>query len=369
MPFFLRRPVLLVRGAVVDRDEPDLARLRSLRDPERFAWAILPHVARSFAASVLFLPYRQALPALIGYLYTRIVDTYEDMVPDPAQRAAAFAWFATRFSTGRLSDAGPLVEVVASNPRQEVDRLLVERHGLVDRLYLDLPENDRAQVAALVSAMAANMQRWSDTFAAQGGVLETEQQLRRYCDDVIGGPARFAMSLVIHRPLTEVQSRRIATISEMVQLANVTRDIEEDLSRGIGYDVSLRPYVGAGSIDPDTREHVRRVREELLVRALRCVPAYGRLLGDLSLSAFSPARGSAVLLLLFTDRHYRWCAAEVGHRPWRGAESTLRLLAVAVVSVLSRKWARRTVRRVERNFLGAADAIDIERSEALGTGH
>ncbi len=358
MPFPIRRPLLLIRGTLLNREEPDLARLGSIEDPERFGWAILPHVARSFAASILLLPHTQAKTAMVGYLYSRMLDTYEDMVPDHDQRIEALRWSATRFSTGDLTVAPPPVEVSAASPRQRVHRLLVERCELVDRLYGGLGEDDQAKVAALVTAMAASMQGWSETFTRQGGVLDTAQQLEQYCDDVIGEPARFAMALAVPDPLSDSDRRHTETISEMVQLANVTRDIEQDLQRGIAYHPSLRPYLGRDPQHTDVAAPIRRVREELLVRALRDVPAYTQLLESLSLPIFSAARGSAVLLLLFTDRYYRACAVRAGHDPWRGANSTTRLLLTSLLSVVSRRWAHRTVRRVETRFLAAAQAIE-----------
>ena len=358
MPFSLRRPWLLIRGTFVNREQPDLAHLRSLQDPERFAWAIIPHVARSFAASIVLLPHARAQVALVGYLYARMLDTYEDMVPDFEQKIGALRWFAERFSTGTMTGLAPPVEVSAASARQEVDRLLVERRELVDRLYATLPESDQVRIAGMVTTMATSMQGWSETFAGQGGVLETEQQLSQYCDDVIGEPARFAISLLVHESLSDSQRRSTSTISEMVQLANVTRDIEKDLERGIGYHPSLRPFLGETPDHADAREQVRKVREELLVRALKCVPAYRRLLEDLSLPAFSAARGSAVLMLLFTDRHYRACAVATGHQPWRGRNSTLLLLLASLLSVVSQRSANRILRRVERRFLGAAETIE-----------
>jgi phytoene/squalene synthetase len=287
-----------------------------------------------------------------------MLDTYEDMVPDMEQRIGALQWFAERFSTGSVTGPAPAVEVSAANQRQEVDRLLVERRELVDRLYATLPESDQARIAGMVTAMATSMQGWTETFARQDGVLETEQQLSQYCDDVIGEPARFAISLVVHEPLSDSQRRSTSTISEMVQLANVTRDIEKDLERGIGYHPSLRPFLGVVPDQPDAMEQVRQVREELLVRALKCVPAYRRLLEELSLPAFSAARGSAVLMLLFTDRHYRACAVATGHKPWRGRNSTAMLLLTSLLSVVSKRWAYRILRRVESRFLGAAEKIE-----------
>ena len=41
LPFFIRRPWLVLRGTFVTRDRPDLAGLAAIDDPEEFVWAIL----------------------------------------------------------------------------------------------------------------------------------------------------------------------------------------------------------------------------------------------------------------------------------------------------------------------------------------
>ena len=207
-------------------------------------------------------PRLRPAPPVLGTCNARTLDTYEDMVADPTQRTEGLQWFATRFSTWVLAVVAPKVEMAATNPREEVHKLLVEQCELVDRLYARLPESDRAKVAVLITEMAASMQRWGATFASQGGTLETDEQLARYCDDVIGEPARFAVALMVRGPLSESQHRRVSTVSELVQLANVTRDIERDLEHGVGYHPGVKPYLGEPATDRYTQEQVRGVREE-----------------------------------------------------------------------------------------------------------
>ncbi|NQV05124.1 squalene/phytoene synthase family protein [bacterium] len=354
LPFLVQRPILLVQGMLLDRREPDLDHLKAIEDPERFGWAFLPHVARSFAASVVWLPKAAARAARVGYLYARMLDSYEDMVPDHEQRIAGLRWFATRFATLDLSQPPPRVDLVAANRREEVDKLLVERCALVDHLFLDLPDTDRDRVAVMVTAMASSMERWGAVFAAQGGVLQTTEQLDRYCDDVIGEPARFVTALTVRRELTEPQSKQLSDVAVFIQLANVTRDIERDLERGVAYHPSLQPFLGRSA--DEASEPIRRVRRQLLMRALRRAPSYTRLMNDLPLPGISAARGAGVVMLLFTDRYYRSCAVRAGHESWKGPHSTLRILCSSLLAVLSPRWTRRVGRRVEKLFLAAADA-------------
>ena len=88
-PFWLRRLALLLEGFRVDRDSPDIPALQALEPAERYVWGVLPHAARSFAPCILALPSTMALPAALGYLYCRILDTHEDLIEDESNRRVA----------------------------------------------------------------------------------------------------------------------------------------------------------------------------------------------------------------------------------------------------------------------------------------
>jgi hypothetical protein len=150
-------------------------------------------------------------------------------------------------------------------------------------------------------------------------------------------------------------------VGEMVQLANITRDVEKDLRRGIAYDASLRDDVGRTDSDPALAERCRAVRERLLRMAVARVPAYSRVVDAIGLPRWSVARASAVLMLLFTERYFRSCARRVGLAPWEGPDTILELLVRTMRASLSRRIARREIERIERAFLAAANADSYAR--------
>lgn len=349
VPFALRRPWLLLRGARADRDRPDFDRLAAIDDPMSFVWAILPYAARTFATSILMLPAAQARTAAVAYLYCRMLDTYEDL-GDDADREAALETFAARMKT---LGPPPPVPTTARDDRDRVHLLLVERCQLVDRAYATLPGADRQGVAELVQAMADGMVWSSRRFAEQGGVLVDAEQLSRYCHHVIGEPVLFALLLTVEADLTAEQRRDALAASELIQLANITRDVERDLARGIGYHPSLLPHLGS----TDAAGPVSEARRHLMAHALPHAPAYTRLAEQLATERFSPARASAVLMLLHTDRHYRWCARQIGYPEWRGPDRTGTIVLASLLAAFSRRWSQRVMRRVEHDFLSAAKAI------------
>ena len=350
VPFALRRPWLLMRGALADRDQPDLDHLAAIDDPMGFVWAILPHAARTFATSILMLPAPEARTAAVAYLYCRMLDTYEDLGND-ADCGAALEMFAARMKT--LEPPPPAPTTTARDGRDRVHLLLVERCSLVDQVYATLPGADRQCVVDLVQAMADGM-AWSlRRFAEQRGVLIDTEQLSRYCHYVIGEPILFTLQLVGKADLTAEQRRDALAAAELIQLANITRDVERDLARGIGYHPSLLPHLGS----TDAAGPVREARRHLMAHALPHASAYTRLAGQIAPARFSLTRASAVLMLLHTDRHYRWCARRIGHPDWGGPDRAGTILLASLLAAFSPRWSHRVMRRVEQNSLCAAQSI------------
>jgi phytoene/squalene synthetase len=329
-------------------------RLASIRDPGRFVWAILPHAARTFSACIVMLPDRLAVPAAVAYLYCRILDTYEDLLPDPARREALAA-AADRLESIAVGERPPPAPRVgrdrASDGRDAAHVLLVERTGLVDQVALDLPGTVRGLVRDLVREMATGMAWSSERFAEQGGALRDAGQLDRYCWNVLGAPIGFCTRLFrwdrsgdAHLP--PGLRDEAAAVGSFLQLANVTRDLEKDLRRGVAYDPALAADLGGDAqADPGLATRIRRVRSCLLDRALDRAPAYLRLVESLEFPRLSLARASCVLMLLFTERYYLGCARSVGRGvpgPPRGrAWPLLR----ALPALLSGRAARRDLAR------------------------
>ncbi len=347
----------LLRGLTVDRRRPDLDSLARETDPDRFVWRILPHAARSFAASIVVLPDEQARASAVAYLYCRMLDTYEDLIDDPRSCSDELKRFADRLDSPYPDSPTSLPANAARDDRDRVYLLLIERCALVDAVFATFDSQVQAQIRSLVRSMAEGMAWSTAAFDRQGGVLEDESQLALYCRNVIGYPALFTLDQVSDREIPDPAREDALLVSEMVQLANVTRDIERDLERGVSYHPALTPYLGTTGYEAGTQAVVREVREQYLAMALGRAPAYRRLFEGLELGGTAPVRIAAVLMLLFTDLHFRGCAAMTGHSAWRGPSGRLQVVASSVPAMVSPSWAAHTVRRVERDFLGALVAM------------
>ena len=365
------RAYLIARNLLTSRERPDLERLSAVGDPEQFVWSILPHAARTFSACIALLPRRLALPAAVGYLYCRMLDTYEDLVPDHAQRDAALHGFAERLDHAgddSLAAAPPIDAALDRDDRDRAHLLLVRRAALVDRVFLSLSPATRAVVRDLVHDMAQGM-RWSSaTFEADGGVLDGEAHVAQYCRNVLGNPVVFSVRLMRlaagrNAELDAAEREDAMLVGEMVQLANITRDVEKDLARGIAYDGALRhdlgrdPRVPPDATDAALVQRCRDVRARFLKLALERAGSYRRMMAAMPLRPLSGARASALLMLLFTERYFRSCARRIGAPGWNGPDHTILLLQRAVLAAFSRRRTERELSRIEREFLSAAAGI------------
>jgi phytoene/squalene synthetase len=359
MPFALRRPVLLARDLVVRRSRPDIAKLESVRSAEAFVWTILPHAARTFSACIALLPAPLARAAAVAYLYCRTLDTYEDLVPTASDREASLRAFAARFAPGGAGVSGeapPIDPGFALDARDRTHVVLVNRCALVDEMFRRLEPEARGIIVDLVRGMSEGMIWSSATFERQGGVLENDEQLSRYCRYVLGLPTLFAVRLLrLHHggsaSIPDALHEDTMLAGEFIQLANVTRDIEKDLARGIAYHPALRDLRGRSDLEGiEERERVRGVREALLLRALSLAPAYTRMAESIDFPGVSFGRGSTLLMLLFTDRYYRTCARRVGREPWPGPRWGASVLLRALPAIGSRRAARRILHASERRF-------------------
>jgi hypothetical protein len=60
-------------------------------------------------------------------------------------------------------------------------------------------------------------------------------------------------------------------------------------------------------------------------------------------------------MLLFTSRYFSNCARRVGLTAWRGPRSAAALWLHTFPAFVSRRWTLRTLTRIERDFLCAAN--------------
>ena len=292
-----------------DRHRPPLEQLDAEDDPERFLWRILPHAARTFSLCIVFLPPRMVRALAIAYLYCRILDTYEDLADGVEAKTASLRRFVLRFDLPAEAMGPPLRldPALAGDDRDRAHVLLVNRVERVDAVFRGLPVEQQQAIRRLVRRMGDGMIWSSDVFDRQSGGLRSGGQLSRYCWNVLGTTMLFAEEMQrldagLGAELEDERWRVCARAGEAIQLANITRDVDKDLLRGIAYHPELEP-TGAD------RGPVDRCRHELLLRAIARGKALQLLVEGMPFPRISRARGAAFLLVLTTYAYYRKACA------------------------------------------------------------
>jgi len=351
----------LLENLRADRRRPPLAQLDAIGDGERFAWSILPYAARTFSFCIALLPRRTARPLAVAYLYCRMLDTCEDLPRDAAAKEAALRAFVDRFEAGDAgADApGPAPVLSADLARDERDRvylLLLARADRVDRFFLLLPAPQRAIILRLVRRMGEGMLWAVRTFAAQGGALDGQQQLARYCFEVLGNPMLFAeeMQRLEMRLDPEVGAERralAAEVGEAIQLANVARDLEKDCDAGVFY---LRALMEAPAAERPAA--IAAARLALLRRAVVVGRSFRLYMAGIPSPRVSLARGAGLLMALFTLAFWQGTARRLALPIFPDELRVTRMRALRMVarSVSSRRGNDVVLAQIERSFGEAA---------------
>ena len=138
-------------------------------------------------------------------------------------------------------------------------------------------------------------------------------------------------------------------VAELIQLANITRDIEKDLRRGVAYHPVLKPHLGLDGAD-EAAADVATARHDLLLLGSRRAASFRRLVDGVGLPRLSSARAAAVLMMLFTGRHNRDYSNN-GERTWSTPHSFAMMILVSLPAAFSPQWADRLLVRVEEDLL------------------
>ncbi|MEJ2101534.1 MAG: squalene/phytoene synthase family protein [Desulfobacterales bacterium] len=343
---------------LANRKQPPLSKLREIKDPEKFLWHILPHAARTFSLVIVFLPPRMRRTLAVAYLYCRMLDTYEDLLPTVAEKQRALKYFIDRFNNPQRLKPAPVLEAsLTTDLRESTHLLLVNRADLIDRNFDHLSGNQQEAICRLVRRMGEGMIWSSRVFAKQHGVLQTPGQLSRYCWHVLGTPILFAdevqrLDQGLAPEVGDDRLRSCAVVGEVIQLANITRDLEKDIERGICYHPQLSGLVGSSR-----EQSIREVRSQLVLRAIRRFREFPKFFESIPAPRISRARGAAMLLIITTYAYYWRAAQEAGLPAFDDRQRITRLRGAFtwLKCIFSSRAASRFLQRLERTVLIAFD--------------
>jgi len=231
--------------------------------------------------------------------------------------------------------------------RDEAHALLADQIDRLDVLFQGFPAPVQVALIDLVKDMSLGMSWASGVFESQDGALCGQEQLSEYCLAVLGNPIRFAARLFQWRAGRGIDLGRdveqaATDVGEFLQLANITRDIEKDLLRGVCYHEGLAQLASSRSAS-DT-ELIRSVRAALTDRAISLAPAYLRLVEGMGLKA-GLMSASALMMLRFTELHYQGTLTLVGVSGVEAGRARGAILA-SLPGAISGRWAKGRMREV-----------------------
>ena len=290
----------------------------------------------------------------VAYLYCRMLDTYEDLLPTVAEKQRALQCFIDRFSNPENLKPAPALDAsLTTDLRESTHLLLVNRADLIDRNFDHLNRRQQQAICRLVRRMGEGMIWSSHIFAKQHGVLQTPGQLSRYCWHVLGTPILFAdevqrLDQGLAPEVGDARLRSCAVVGEVIQLANITRDLEKDFERGICYHPQL------SNLDGSSREQrIREVRSQLVLRAIRRFREFPKFFESIPAPRISRARGAAMLLIITTYAYYWRAAQKAGLSAFDDRQRITRFSGTFtwIKCIFSRQAANRFLRWLDQTVL------------------
>ena len=197
--------------------------------------AILPHVSRTFALTIPYLPGSLAHVVGNSYILCRIADTIED---DPALTVAQKTEFLQLFSEVVAGREEPTliperVSPCLSDWTLEAERDLVANTPIIVGITHDCTPNQRAIMERCISIMSAGMAEYCKTKQ-----LAQLEHLNDYCYYVAGVVGELLTDLFCDFSDSIAQSRdklmkMSVSFGKGLQMVNILKDVWVDASRGV----------------------------------------------------------------------------------------------------------------------------------------
>ena len=211
----------------------------------KYCEGILPKISRTFALNIVQLRGDVYKAVLLGYLFFRIADTFEDnTIQNEAEKIRALDDYAEIFRGNKsLDERLSTYESLKSRWQEEsADKNLIENGDRAIRCYFELPDIYREIIdphIARTSEGMARFQRRKLEVDSKVFQLQTVEDLEEYCYQVAG---------IVGEMLTQIfcQQKGIESVkSELgkyqtqfglaLQITNIVKDYQKDLDRGWCY--------------------------------------------------------------------------------------------------------------------------------------
>lgn len=249
---------------------------------KQFNHLILEKVSRTYALTIKALgqPFRE--PVLLGYLFCRIADTYEDTTTLPFEvKKEALEVYRDLFKkqgndSALLNRLKELVEPFSDNDDEE---FLAKRPEIVFEQYQGFPDGVKEITERTVVEMVNGMISTIEKQENQGTVgTDSENDLDQYCYYVAGTVGNMLTSLFryyspwIGEKLYSEMEKYNEDFGQALQLTNIIKDAMGDLKRGVSFipkDLAKEYGVDLDKLYlPEHRDSAHKVMNRLITKAV-----------------------------------------------------------------------------------------------------
>jgi len=221
----------------------------NLRAQTRMDWkyceGILPQVSRTFALNITQLKGDIYRAVLLGYLFFRIADTFEDNVyQGEAEKIAALNDYSEIFSGDKdLDERSRLYESLRFRwEEKSPDKNLVENGDRVIRCYFELPHIYREIVDPHIARTAKGMARFQERKLESNSRVfqfQSTEDLEGYCYYVAGIVGEmltmvFCQQEGVSGLKSELEKYQVE-FGLALQFTNIVKDYQKDTQRGWCY--------------------------------------------------------------------------------------------------------------------------------------
>lgn len=296
----------LYRGFKARRQTGCPTALQERNDIKRLLY-LMPYVAASFTPVILIVPQKQLLLASLGYLYWRILDTFDDLLTGEDREKGLSILYDRLRKIDRDGCAIRDPEVDGfhfSNvgPRDEIYIMIVKNLDRLDSLFLQMNEVQRDVMMRFVKHQAEGFRSVPDSH------FRTEFQYHEKCVSTIM-PGLYLATFEVNRNLyrhcmEEKTEKRLEDVCEAFETGNIIKDLEKDFRQGISYHPELVPRGIFEEIQPGEIEQLAHGREYLTYRGIQHLPSTCAMFENEWNETFL-ARFMALLLKTYLLNHYK----------------------------------------------------------------
>ncbi|MDP2729442.1 MAG: squalene/phytoene synthase family protein [Dehalococcoidales bacterium] len=209
-----------------------------------YCQAILPGVSRTFALNIVQLEGNIHKAILLGYLFFRIADTFEDdALQNEAQKIEALHSYAGVFRGNQtLRERLEIYQSLefswlAASPAKE----LVENGDRVIRCYFQLPDAYREIIDPHIARTSEGMAKFQERKLQSAGVFQLQDlaEMEDYCYQVAGIVGEMLTRLFCLEekvsPFKSELEKYQTRFGLALQVTNIVKNYPEDIARGWCY--------------------------------------------------------------------------------------------------------------------------------------